>query len=83
MNAGPYEEVFHYRNAGVIEDWAWLHARAPIDHMMRTPGFQQWWKLRSDWFGEEFQDFLEERMPEATGSLADDFKRVIDEGNHT
>ncbi|MFV1988601.1 MAG: hypothetical protein ACC682_15110 [Gemmatimonadota bacterium] len=78
-----YEEVFHSRKAGVIEDWAWLHARAPIDHMMRTPGFQQWWKLRSDWFGEEFQVFLEERMPEATGSLADDFKRVIQEGNNT
>ena len=78
-----YEEVFHYRKAGVIEDWAWLHARAPIDQMMRTPGFQQWWKLRSDWFGEEFQAFLEERMPETTGSLADDFKRMMHEGNNT
>lgn len=78
-----YEEVFHYRQAGVIEDWAWLHARAPIDHMMRTPGFQQWWKIRSAWFGEEFQVFLDERMPEASGSLADDFKRVIDERNNT
>ena len=59
-----YEEVFHYRKTGTIEDWAWTHASAPLDHFMRTPGFQQWWERRSDWFGDEFRAFLEDRMPE-------------------
>ncbi len=69
-----YEEVFHYRKTGVIEDWAWTHTSASFDHMMRTPGFQQWWQRRSDWFGEEFRAFLSERMPETTGALVEDFK---------
>ena len=73
-----YEEVFHYRNAGAIEDWAWTHARAPIDHFMRTPGFQQWWQRRSDWFGEEFRGFVDGRIPEATGALVDDFKEAVE-----
>ena len=70
-----YEEVLHYRRAGVIEDWAWIHARAPVEHFMRTPGFQEWWELRKDWFGEDFQEFVGARMPETTGALVEDFKR--------
>jgi hypothetical protein len=70
-----YEEVLHYRRAGVIEDWAWTHAKAPLDHFMRTPGFQEWWQLRSDWFGEDFQLFVSDRMPETTGALVEDFKQ--------
>jgi hypothetical protein len=69
-----YEEVFHYRKTGAIEDWAWIHTRAPFDHFMRTPGFQQWWQQRCGWFGQEFCDFLNERMPETTGALVEDFK---------
>ena len=68
-----YEEVYHYHNDGVIEEWAWLHARAPIDNMMRGPGFQEWWERRCDWFGSEFCAFLNSRMPEPTGNLAADF----------
>ena len=69
-----YEEVFHYRRAGVIEDWAWTHAKAPVDHFMRTPGFQEWWPLRRDWFGSEFRSFVDETMPEATGAFVEDFR---------
>jgi hypothetical protein len=70
-----YEEVLHYRRDGVIEEWAWTHAKAPVEHFMRTPGFQEWWQLRRDWFGEEFQAFVSDRMPETTGALVEDFKR--------
>jgi hypothetical protein len=70
-----YEEVLQYHRDGVIEDWAWTHAKAPVEHFMRTPGFQDWWKLRKDWFGEDFQAFVNDRMPETTGALVDDFKR--------
>lgn len=70
-----YEEVLHYRRAGLIEDWAWTHAKAPVQHFMRTPGFQQWWALRRDWFGPEFQAHIEAQMPETTGALVEDFRR--------
>ncbi|MCK5447429.1 MAG: hypothetical protein KAJ43_04760 [Gemmatimonadetes bacterium] len=72
-----YEEVLHYRRAGVIEDWAWTHARAPVEHFMRTPGFQEWWVLRKDWFGGDFQEFVSARIPESTGALVEDFKRPV------
>jgi hypothetical protein len=72
-----YEEVLHYRRAGVIEDWAWTHAKAPVEHFMRTPGFQEWWELRKDWFGGDFQEFVSARMPESTGALVEDFKRPV------
>jgi len=70
-----YEEVLHYRDAGLVEDWAWTHATAPVEHFMRTPGFQQWWARRRDWFGPEFRSHVDARMPEATGALVDDFRR--------
>lgn len=69
-----YEEVLHYRLAGSVEDWAWTHAKAPVEHFMRTPGFQQWWALRREWFGPEFQRHVEDRMPETTGALVEDFR---------
>jgi hypothetical protein len=76
-----YEEVLHYRRAGVIEEWAWIHAKAPVEHFMRTPGFQEWWQQRRDWFGEDFQAFVNDRMPETTGALVEDFKRVARASN--
>ena len=69
-----YEEVLHYRDAGLIEDWAWTHSRAPVENFMRTPGFQQWWTLRKEWFGPEFQVHVERTMPETTGALVEDFR---------
>lgn len=71
-----YEEVLHYRQAGLVEDWAWTHAKAPVEHFMRTPGFQEWWRLRKDWFGEAFQAHVDQRMPEATGALVEDFRKA-------
>lgn len=74
-----YEEVFHYRNAGLMEDWAWTHTRAPLDAFMRTPGFQQWWELRAEWFGDEFRAFVSDKMPEAAAALVEDFRRTARE----
>jgi hypothetical protein len=72
-----YEEVLHYRKAGLVEDWAWTHAKAPVEHFMRTPGFQEWWELRKDWFGEEFQAHVDAKMPQSTGALVEDFRRPM------
>ena len=69
-----YEEVFHYRKDGVIEDWAWTHARAPLEHFMRTPGFREWWVHRKGWFGGDFQEFVTARIPASTGALVEDFR---------
>lgn len=73
-----YEEILQYRKAGLVEDWAWAHASAPVQNFMRTPGFQEWWRLRKDWFGEEFQKHVDGTMPSATGALVEDFRRSDD-----
>lgn len=75
-----YEEILHYRTAGLVEDWAWDHAKAPVEHFMRTPGFQEWWALRREWFGPDFRAHVEARMPETTGALVEDFRRHVDGG---
>jgi hypothetical protein len=72
-----YEEVFHYRKDGVIEDWAWTHAKAPLEHFMRTPGFREWWEHRKGWFGGDFQEFVSDRIPASTGALVDDFRLPV------
>jgi hypothetical protein len=69
-----YEEVLHYHQTGDIEEWAWTHAKAPVENFMRTPGFQEWWRLRKDWFSEDFQEFVDASMPETTGALVEDFR---------
>lgn len=69
-----YEEVLQYRAAGLVEDWAWLHATAPVQHFMRTPGFQEWWQHRRDWFGADFQRHVDATMPQVTGALVEDLR---------
>ena len=58
----------------LLEPYLARHA-APVEHFMRTKGFQEWWRLRRGWFGDEFQGFVDARMPEGGGALVDDFKR--------
>lgn len=55
----PYEEIFHYHRAGMADDWT-RESIDPVCHaLMSTPGFQEWWRLRSDWFSTEFRAHVE------------------------
>jgi hypothetical protein len=60
----PYEEIFHYRKSGLVDDWSWESISSQCHALMGTPGFVEWWELRGDWFSSLFQDHIAELLDE-------------------
>jgi hypothetical protein len=58
----PYEEIYHYWLNGVADDWLWESTSAPCVAVMGTPGFRDWWEVRSDWFSEQFRNHVTESL---------------------
>jgi len=54
----PYEEIFHYRNNGMVDDWTWESIGGQCHALMGTPGFAEWWAYRQDWFSAAFQEHI-------------------------
>ena len=54
----PYEEIFHYHREGLVDEWLWESTSAPCVAVMGTPGFDDWWKARSDWFSADFKEHV-------------------------
>jgi hypothetical protein len=59
----PYEEAFHYRAEGQLDDWTWESVRRFADALAATNGFREWWQERRVWFSQEFQDHLDATLP--------------------
>ncbi|MDH3208464.1 MAG: hypothetical protein OEO79_17825 [Gemmatimonadota bacterium] len=59
----PYEELFHYREAGGVDDWAWEGLRATLDAVVGAPGFSGWWSARRSWFSEAFREYITSIAP--------------------
>lgn len=51
----PYEELFHYRADGQVDDWSWESISSVCHALMGTPGFDDWWERRSSWFSADFR----------------------------
>ncbi len=58
----PYEEIFHYKADGLVEDWAWQSISSQSHALMGTPGFEQWWEMRGSWFSTSFQQHVIETL---------------------
>ena len=56
----PYEELFHYRVDGQMEDWTWESISSVCHSIIGTPGFQEWWERRDAWFSSDFQEHVRE-----------------------
>ena len=54
----PYEEIFHYRNNGMVEDWTWESISGQCHALMGTQGFAEWWAQRGDWFSKAFREHI-------------------------
>ncbi len=63
----PYEEIFHYHREGLVDEWLWESTSAPCVAVMGTPGFDDWWKARSDWFSGEFREHVRLSREEGSG----------------
>jgi hypothetical protein len=55
----PYEELFHYRGIGALDDWAWETVKSNLGPVIGTPGCTEWWGRRRSWFSEEFRAYVE------------------------
>lgn len=60
----PYEEVYHYRRDGLVDDWTWESISTVCHALMGTPGWWEWWTLRGGWFSSEFQAHIREVQTE-------------------
>lgn len=54
----PYEELFHYWQRGLVDEWTWESHSSVCHALMGTPGFADWWEMRGDWFSSAFQDHI-------------------------
>ncbi len=58
----PYEEIFHYRKNGMVDDWTWGSISSQCHALMDMPGFAEWWGLRDDWFSRAFRDHITDTL---------------------
>jgi len=58
----PYEEIFHYRRDGLVDDWTWESISPQCHALMGTPGFGHWWEMRGSWFSTSFQQHIAETL---------------------
>ena len=72
-----YEELYHYRLAGAIDDWVWLGLNRMMSDILSNPGAVEWWHVRSDWFSDEFRQMVDESTAESPHRLASDYASRI------
>jgi hypothetical protein len=54
----PFEEIFHYRQDGLVADWVWESPSLLCETLMSTPGTREWWERRRGWFSSSFRDYI-------------------------
>ncbi len=59
----PYEELLHYKRAGVVEDWVWESVEAMVLPVLAAPGPLEWWAKRESWFTSAFQAHIGNVLP--------------------
>lgn len=58
----PYEELYHYRTDGLVDEWTWESMSSVCHALMGTPGFADWWAARSSWFSAAFRSYIEDTL---------------------
>lgn len=69
----PYEELYHYWTDGQVDDWTWESISSVCRALMGTPGFEDWWERRQEWFSADFRKHIAEIRPSLT-----DYRRFDD-----
>ncbi len=68
MATRSMEELHAQWLEGLVDAQIWRGFDRQMSTEIQAPGFSQWWALRRDYFGEEFQAFLDSRIAEGPGS---------------
>ncbi len=59
------EQLHFYSLEGMIDQRIWRGFERQMDEIVRYPGLQQYWQVRSDWYSDEFQAFINGLISEA------------------
>ena len=52
------EQLHFYSLEGMIDQRIWRGFERQMDEIVRYRGLQQYWEVRSDWYSDEFQAFI-------------------------
>ena len=74
----PYEELFHYKRAGAVEDWVWENVELMGLRTLTTPGGLEWWARRGSWFTSAFQAHVGSVLPEEAVEMLKGFEQAIE-----
>jgi len=61
-----FEESYFQWKEGHLDAHVWNGFEAPITDMLAYPGVQDWWATRSHWYGDQFREFIGEKISQAT-----------------
>ncbi len=65
-----FEEAYFQWKEGNLDAHVWQGFEARVNDMLAYPGVQEWWFTRSHWFGEQFREFVSEKIsPAGTPAL--------------
>lgn len=73
----PYEELYYYHQAGVIDDWTWRSVEALLGAQASSLGFGQWWQLRRSFFSPEFQAYLSTTISGEGRDVLGDYREYL------
>ena len=62
--------MYHQHLEGHLDPRVWREVETLMRDLINTgPGIQAWWRLYSDWFGEEFVNYVNQQQQTATRQL--------------
>ena len=67
------EQLHFYSLEGMIDQRIWRGFERQMDEIVRYPGLQQYWEVRSDWYSDEFQAFINGLISEAPKAETESF----------
>ena len=67
------EQLHFYSLEGMVDQRIWRGFERQLDEIVRYPGLQQYWEVRSDWYSDEFQAFINGLISEAPKAQTEPF----------
>jgi hypothetical protein len=62
-----YGEMYHQHLEGHLDPRVWHEVETPMRDLINArPGIRAWWRLYSNWFGEEFVNYVNQVQQTAT-----------------
>ena len=55
----PAEQLHYYSIEGMVEDRVWRGFERQLTEVGNLPGVREWWKVRSFWFSDVFQEYID------------------------